>query len=186
MENSDKELIIDTVNGIKKIINENKKLLRIKKKKEDLEKVIGNENIINNDDMKRLFKEQKRLDRQIREDKRLKEEKQLKEELELNNNNNDIKIENNREREIRDDDKRLKKEKKTSDYTLNIIKKYHKKPYLNKNTGEIVKNIYHSKKVDKYYNYLNELKKDGILIDNKVDISNRDVLFNLLKLSICL
>jgi hypothetical protein len=179
MENNNniKDLIVDKVNTIKKQINENKKLLRIKKKKEDLEKVIGDDNIINTDEMKKLFKEQKRLDRRIKEDERIKEELELK-------NNKDINMGNNRERDIREDDKRLKKDKITSDYTLSILKKYHKKPYLNKNTGEIVKNLYHSKKIDKYYNYLDELKKDGILIDNKVDISNRDVLFNLLKLSI--
>lgn len=172
--NSEFKEEIEKIDEIRKKISEHKKILRIKKKKEELEKIIENNNVINDDEIKNIIREKNRINRGIREKKFIEDEK-------LDNiENNKVIINNDDENII--EDKRKKINKKTSDYTLKIIKNYHSKPYVNEQTGQTVKNLYHSKKLDRFLLYLEELRNNNILIDNKIDISNKQELIKIVNL----
>jgi uncharacterized Rmd1/YagE family protein len=80
-------------------------------------------------------------------------------------------VENNNKK-----DKRIKEDKKTAEYTLRSIKRYQQKEITNKLTGETLKNPYFNKKLDKAIKLIEELKQQNIIIDNKIDISNREII----------
>jgi hypothetical protein len=95
----------------------------------------------------------------------------------INDNINDKKDDINNVNNTNDKvDNRLKKDKKTAQYTLNCIKRYQQKNIINKNTNELCKNPYFNKKIDKALKLIEELKNEGIIIDNKIDINNREII----------
>lgn len=180
INNIDDNQKIDKIDEIRKRISDHKKLLRIKKKKEDLENKIKVEDdkLIDDAEIQKILREKYRINRLIRE-KRLVEEEKLINDENLNNKVIIQKVDIDGNIII---DKRRKEIKKTSEQTLNSLKNYHKKPYVNERTGKTVKNIYHSRKLDKFLEYLDMLSEKGILIDNKIDISYKDELIKIVSL----
>ena len=78
-------------------------------------------------------------------------------------------------------DKRFKKkeDKKISDYTLEKLKEYQKKPIYNERTGKIVKNYHTNKRINDYYKLIDELTEKGIIVDNKIDVNNLELITKL-------
>ena len=78
-------------------------------------------------------------------------------------------------------DKRIKKkeDKKISDYTLDKLKEYQKKPIYNERIGKIVKNYHTNKRINDYYKLIDELIEKGIVVDNKIDINNLELITKL-------
>lgn len=78
-------------------------------------------------------------------------------------------------------DKRIKKkeDKKISDYTLDKLKEYQKKPIYNERIGKIVKNYHTNKRINDYYKLIDELIEKGIIVDNKIDVNNLELITKL-------
>lgn len=74
-----------------------------------------------------------------------------------------------------------KEDKKISDYTLDKLKEYQKKPIYNDKVGKVIKNYYSNKKINDYFKLIDELKEKGIIVDNKIDVNNLEIMKELSK-----
>ena len=74
-----------------------------------------------------------------------------------------------------------KEDKKISDYTLDKLKEYQKKPIYNEKLGKVVNNYYSNKKINDYFKLIDELKEKGIIVDNKIDVNNLEIMKELSK-----
>ena len=77
--------------------------------------------------------------------------------------------------------KKNKEDKKISDYTLDKLKEYQKKPIYNDKVGKVIKNYYSNKKINDYFKLIDELKEKEIIIDNKIDVNNLEIMKELSK-----